>query len=592
MADNESTFTIDVATKGQAGLDAASKSVEVLAARLETASKAVKAQDTAYREAERTADRAAKAYERVGLAVASQQAKAGDSAKDAKKLENLIARQTEFAGAVAKAKAKLAEEASALDKVNATAKKAAGELKKAEDAAKDPPYEKIARGLRKLGGPLADAGDKVASLGSGFSKLKGAFGSIAGVIVGTTVLIVAMVAAVVASVIAFGAMTVKIGEWSIGLSDANRNSRLLAQGMTQSVKAGDALYEQVRDLSRKLPLTVEELTDMGKGFAYAGYSGKDLSNAIQQSALWAARLKFGPDFLKAMIGLDQQSKIFKQNIASLFGGLNIEPILFALQRMISLFDEGTASGRAIKVVFESLFQPLVNKVASAQFAVEAFFLYMEIWALQALIFLKPHESLILGISKAYLIGGAAIIGILAGVVAILGLAAGAVVWLVGQFWIGIAQIGEFLGDVAFFGVSLVEGMVNGIKTAGPKILAALTGAVKRAIDGVKKLLGIASPSKVFAEIGVHTGEGMQAGIESSSGGVRAALDSMAAPSAQTPAGAPASASGMGRQLNLSGAQFTFNGVKDAETAEARFAEVLTRLIEGDASQLGAMVPSA
>jgi hypothetical protein len=585
MADNESTFTIDVATKGQAGLDAASKSVEVLAARLETASKAVKAQDTAYREAERTADRAAKAYERVGLAVASQQAKAGDSSKDAKKLENLIARQTELAGAVAKAKAKLAEEASALDKVNATAKKAAGELKKAEDAAKDPPYEKIARGLRKLGGPLADAGDKIASLGSGFSKLKGAFGSSAGVIVGTTVLIVAMVAAVIGATIAFGALIVKVGEWSIGLSDANRNSRLLAQGMTQSVKAGDELYAQVRDLSRKLPLTVEELTEMGKGFAYAGYSGKDLSNAIQQSALWAARLKFGPDFLKAMIGLDQQTKIFKQNIASLFGGLNIEPILFALQRMISLLDESTASGRAIKVVFESLFQPLVNKVASAQFAVEAFFLHMEIWALQALIVLKPHASVIVGIGKAFLVLTAIMVGA-AGI--LVALVLGPVIAVVA----GLTTAIYGLMQVAHVGYAMVEGIVSGIKTAGPKILEAMRAAVTNAIDGVKKLLGIASPSKVFAEIGVHTGEGMQAGIESSSGGVRAALDSMAAPPAQTPAGASASTSGTGRQLNLSGAQFTFNGVKDAETAEARFAEVLTRLIEGDASQLGAMVPNA
>jgi hypothetical protein len=84
---------------------------------------------------------------------------------------------------------------------------------------------------------------------------------------------------------------------------------------------------------------------------------------------------------------------------------------------------------------------------------------------------------------------------------------------------------------------------------------------------------------------------MEAGVESSSGGVRAALDGMAAPPASSPGGAGAGASGSGRSLNLSGATFTFNGVKDAETAEARFGEVLMRLLEGDAAQLGAMVPS-
>jgi hypothetical protein len=592
MTDNETSFTIDIPVKGQPGLDAASKSVEVLAARLESASKAVKAQDSAYREAERTADRAAKAYERVGLAINAQRGKlqqANDSGtakqqeRAATVLANLIARQGELASATEKAKSKLSDEASALDKAKESAKKVAAELKAAQDAEKDPPYEKIARGLRKLGGPLADVGDKVASVGSGFSKLKASFGSSAGVIVGTTVLIVSMVAAVVGAVAAFSALVVKVAEWSVGLTDANRNSRLLAQGMTQSVKAGDELYTQVRGLARILPLSVEELTEMGKGFAYAGYRGKGLSNAIQQSALWAARLKFGPDFQKAMLGLDQQSKIFKQNISSLFGNLNIEPLLFALQRMVSLFDESTASGRAIKVVFESIFQPLVDKAASAQFAVEAFFLHMEIWALQALIALKPHASILVGLGKAFLIVSALIAGTIATLIAV------AFAPLAASVAVVVGAVYAMM-QVANVGVAMVEGIVNGIKTAGPKILAAMVGTVKNAVDGVKKFLGIASPAKATYKIGYQTGEGMEGGIVDSSAGVRAAMDKMAAPPAASP-GTASAASGSGRSLNLSGATFTFNGVKDAETAESRFAEVLTRLMEGDAAQLGAMVPS-
>ena len=42
-------------------------------------------------------------------------------------------------------------------------------------------------------------------------------------------------------------------------------------------------------------------------------------------------------------------------------------------------------------------------------------------------------------------------------------------------------------------------------------------------------------------------------------------------------------------LDLHGATFNFYGVKDAEDAERSFGEMLTRLLEGDASQLGAEV---
>jgi hypothetical protein len=613
MGDEGTSFTIDLPVKGAAEVDAAARSLETLAARLTT-------QKDAYSQAEKSANLAAKAVERLGLAAEAQRGKlatandVGDS-KGAARAEKMIAalanRQAEAATKAETLKAALASEAATLDKVTREFEKAKKASEDANKAEKSPPYETIARGLRKLGGPLADLGDHVAKVGSGFEKLKKGFGSGAGAIVGTTVLTVALTAAMIAAAAAAVAATIAVAAWAVGLADANRQSSLLAQGMVQSVKGGQALDASIKAISKTLPISNEELASMAKGFAYAGLRGKDLTNALQQSATWAARLKFGPDFQKEMLSLDEQSKVFKANIASTFGGLKIEGLLGALQRMIALFDDTTASGRAIKVVFESIFQPMIDGATDAQFKVEAFFLKLEIWALKGLIWLKPHASLIVKIGEAFAVfaGVLAVVATVAGVVALAAAAIASPIFLIAvaitaaiiAAWSFRDEIGAaFTAVKAFFAslsladvaADLIAGLVTGITGGGTAVFNAIKGVVMGAIDGAKKLLGIASPSKVFAEIGMQTGAGMEAGVDRSAPGVHNSLESMVEPPAAGAAkAAPAPASGAKGGLDLSGAQFIFHGVKDAEDAESRFGAVLTRLLEGDAAQLGAAVPA-
>ena len=72
----------------------------------------------------------------------------------------------------------------------------------------------------------------------------------------------------------------------------------------------------------------------------------------------------------------------------------------------------------MKVVFESIFQPLVDGLTNAEPKIERFFLQLEVWALKALIFFKPHASLVLKIGEAFLL----VAGIIGGlVVAAIGL---------------------------------------------------------------------------------------------------------------------------------------------------------------------------
>ncbi len=63
------------------------------------------------------------------------------------------------------------------------------------------------------------------------------------------------------------------------------------------------------------------------------------------------------------------------------------------------------------------------------------------------------------------------------------------------------------------GGDLVRGLINGIKALAGSVVDAAKGVVQSAIDGAKNLLGISSPSKVFAELGKFTGEGFIKGFE-------------------------------------------------------------------------------
>jgi len=321
-------------------------------------------------------------------------------------------------------------------------------------------------------------------------------------------------------------------------------------------------------------------------------------------ALQRARIKFGPDFQKEMLSLDQQSKVLQLNLQSVFGGLKIEGLLGALQKMIALFDDTTESGKTIKVVFESLFQPLIDGVTDSQYAVERFFIQFENWSLRALIALKQHwgEAKIALEVFAFVVGGVLVAAFGALAIAVLAatwpiLAIGVAIGSAGFLIYELIQhfddlfnaLDGFIDAAGDFGENLVEGIANGIKAAAGAVWNALTGVISDAWKGAKDLLGIHSPSRVMAaEIGAPMGEGVAVGLDQSAPSVNSSLSSLVAPPA-APQSSPQAGAGGGRSLSITG-PFIFHGVKDAEDAEHRFGEFITRLWEGDVAQLGGAVP--
>ncbi len=534
MADT-TTFQIDIGVAGSAAVDSAASSIQALESRLTgaqsaafKAAEAVKAGEASFRAQEAAADRASKALEKINVAIESA---------SGKKLENLKARQIEAAAAADKAKAALMGEATALDRLKAAAgdaakatdqiKKQLEAQKKAADAANKAAEASKGNGnLKKLGGALSDLGGPLGKTGQAAANFGDTLQDLTET-VGSLGPYVALAVGVVALATAMVTATIAATAWAISMADAARGTK----------------------------------------------------------------------------ELEKRSKRLKELTTSLFAGPKVQgafdKFLGGLDSLVDLFDESNASGKAMRVVFDDIFGGLINAAADFIPKIRSAFIQFEILILKALIAIKPFGSTILYVATAVGVTAAAIVGLLvAALVIVTGLIVGTIAagyWLVNALTdVGIA-IGNWfksLGDMSLTDIAtnLMNGLINGIMAAGPAVISALGGVVSGAITAAKSLLGIASPSKVFAEIGMNTGEGMAQGVEGATSNVQGALETMVSPTEAPDASSFGGSKGGGHAIT--GNTFVFQGVADAEDAEARFGALLTRLLEGDALQLGAGVSNA
>ncbi|SET02472.1 Phage-related minor tail protein [Salinibacillus kushneri] len=88
----------------------------------------------------------------------------------------------------------------------------------------------------------------------------------------------------------------------------------------------------------------------------------------------------------------------------------------------------------------------------------------------------------------------------------------------------VGAIFDAFGEVDWLdiGINIMEGLKDGILNMAGSVVDAAKGVVDNAVEGAKNLLGIASPSKVFRQIGEYTGEGLEIGIKDMEGRVASA----------------------------------------------------------------------
>lgn len=431
----------------------------------------------------------------------------------------------------------------------------------------------------------------------------------------------------------------------------------IGQKLTAPVKGFSELSGVMGNVNAAAVIATVGVVALGAAILAAGAAA---AIGLAKFTFWAVRLADKEGRLQT------QTDRLSSNFDDLFSGLNIEPVIAGMEILANLFDRTTAAGETVAFIFESIFQPLIDQATNAALVVEAFYLGFLIGAVKLYIALKPTIAAIAELfgfsdtSLTDLLASAKNIGeLLAPVILIMAAAFGAALLVVAALTAAVAavigvlvaapvviyqvgaavldgMVGAFSAAVDFIkgidfvaiGVSVVQGIAQGIASAAGAVLSAITGVVGGAINAAKSLLGIASPSKVFAEMGVNTGEGMTSGVEDATSDVHAAYEEMVAPdvAAQTieasaplmaadpalqaadvandiatadaipaaipsagesPAAAPAAASPSGGTRDFSNAVFNFNGIPNAEAAVASFREMLLMSDEELALMAGA-----
>lgn len=563
------------------------------------------------------AEAAATALKAEAAALDELRSKAAGAASEQKRLEGSV-KSLEAAAKTAKA----------LDAKQAAIEQGSGKVNEMSEA------------FGKLGGPVGSAGQKVLGLAEGFNKLGGSLGAGVGAAAASVVVVVALAAAAVALGAALGAATVKVAAWGVELADANRNAGLAVEAMAKANPALAGIAGVLPGLAEKTGLANAKLLELAGNLAEAKVKAADIPDALEAIALAEAagagstytsklvedlkagkksagelaaevNAKFGGIVSRKLLGLDAQAAKLKTNLQGTFGGLKIEGLLGGLSQLAGLFDKNTASGRFLKAVFEGTFQPLIDGAAAALPLVKGFMLGVEIAAVKLYIAFKPaiaavselfgesSPDLKTGLDIAVFAGkalGAAIGTVVAGV-ALLAAAVAAPVVAFGRLYgagyvawesikAGAAAAVAFLGSVSLkdIGTSMIQGLADGITGGAAKVASAIRNVVTGAIEAARSKLDSHSPSKVFQKLGGSTAAGFEAGVEGGADAARSATEAMVEPpAARTGGGGTAG-------VNLAGATFIFNGVKDAEQAESRFRELLLRVLTGDVLTLGGREP--
>lgn len=332
----------------------------------------------------------------------------------------------------------------------------------------------------------------------------------------------------------------------------------------------------------------------------------------------------------AMARLTAAADKAKKSFAAMFTGLKLDKFIAAVEDVMSIFDEGTSAANGLKLVIETILQPLFDGGAKLGPFIKEMFKGMVYGAMMVVVgILKLRNEIFkamspetrAGIKKfiadnftlanAFKVGAgiavalAAVFVILTAALAALAIAEIAAAWpillivaavaaVIAAFiyWDKIiAKVSEtwdaFVKGAKDVAKNIIKGIVDGIKNGVGMVVDALKGLASAGVDAFKGALGIKSPSRVFALQAHYTAQGYVQGIESSEPAVSSALESMVTPPDVALAGAggqttnTTNTSSAARVVQITG-PITVGSRDDIPALEA----MLLRLIEGAAITIG------
>lgn len=360
------------------------------------------------------------------------------------------------------------------------------------------------------------------------------------------------------------------------------------------------------------------------GAAIYGTSIKALANDVKTRLGGVARAQ--------MLSLDVQQRKMHESIAHLFDGIKIEKFLEGLSKITELFSQNTAIGRALKVLLETIFQPMIDGVATTGPIVKKFFqgvvigaLYMTIAILKVRNYIRDtfggadtlkgfnlmNAALGLGIFAFGMLATAVLV--CTGFVAAL-LAVGAAlatpfilagVW-VAKFFDAVVSAAKGIGKVDWTetGSMITRGIAAGITLGGSEVILAIGKLGSDSIVAFKNKLKIKSPSQVFKHEASQVPAGIVEAHEAGRAKVRNSASRLASaavegfnggeapiPSIATRGGSGGGASGTsGRpSVSITIEQLTIGAGQSAAQIKDSLREAVEEIFERTAHSMGASV---
>lgn len=465
---------------------------------------------------------------------------------------------------------------------------------------------------------------------------------------GAKVRVLGLAAAFIAVTGAMIAFTKRMYDGAVAAQDARRGELLHLEALTRKrnmygLAANDAgeMQKTIDRVSASVSINRDGVAALAEQLDAGGMRGKNFGVVLEAAAIKASALgsaagsafagfandvrlaggsaaraaqdiknRFGDVVQQKMELLSVQAEKAKENYDSLFRGVDTKPLAKAQKALNDMFSQATASGRAFQGLATQFLQPIVNLVEKALVVMRRFFKQMLIGLLDLVhmylvvrvwfhkTFGGPETQSVMGKFFTAFRPGIIVVGLLTGALIYLGIAAVAAFWpfilgavAIWGFFEAVQQIGALWQEIDWSGI--FDGVWKAIKAlvlAVPTVFGQLADDIAKSF---KDALGISSPSKVFAKLGLEIPAGVAQGIKQGTPEAQAAADGvverpLSLPPPTVPSGGTAPAAARGNVTNT----FTINVDAIGDKSKAQdIARAIRRELEsvlgGMAEQIGA-----
>jgi hypothetical protein len=482
------------------------------------------------------------------------------------------------------------------------------------------------------GGQLGRMLGRVAGLASKLGK----GGLTAAALLGAAA-IVAVTAAVAAMTIAAAVALTKYG---IAAANAARSEFLHLQGLTTirnwyGLAAGKAsdLQDAINDVSASSALGRDKISGYAEQLYKMGLRGKNLSDALEGTAIKASvqgdasasmfmgmaaganatggsvrrladdvRTHLGGIAKAQTLDLNVQIEKLHESWAQLFQGVNIEPLLKGLNDVLQLFSQNTATGKALKVLIETLFTPLFGELGKGGPIIKRTIQYMVlglqnvvIWVMQALLWVKRTFGIKLTWLMVFRAGLDGLVAGLSAFAAALGGPVDVIIQVaaaVNSIWHAVNNLSSLLGDTNWqdLGLQLAKSLGQGILDGIKFVTAPITSLGGAAIKALRTALDMHSPSKPLVGIGLMASRSVALGIDRGQPEVtRSAAEMVSVPSRVS---APKGAGGVmgGKGVTISELHYHSGPGESPQTITQHIQHLrdeLAKVFEGLGTEVGA-----